>query len=315
MRRVEPADPDSRVSKIKQALQARPMPEGASWAMRRFAMEAAQTGLEIPEDVVREPVSLERPDGSTLAAEWIFVEGASSPDPKRAHAVLYLHGGGYCLGSTNTHAYLVQRLVRSSGVPALSVGYRLAPEHPFPAGLDDACLAYEHLLQDRPAQDTLVAGDSAGGGLALAMLLRRVEQAQPLPKAALLLSPWTDLTLSGDSINRLEPRDPMIARPGLERFAEAYLAGTPPQEPLVSPLLAEPNRLAQLPPLFIQVGSDEALLDDAERLAERAHHAGCKVQLEVWQDMIHVFQAFPSLREADRAFENLGDFARGMLVS
>lgn len=284
------------LEKIMQALRARPLPEGTSWQVTRAAMEIMQQGLALPSDV-----ALQSLDAGGVPAEWIGVPKSS---PERV--LLYFHGGGYAIGSIATHRHLMQRLARAARARVLGIGYRLAPEHPFPAAIDDARASYGFLLAQGigPGQ-VAIGGDSAGGGLTLALLLALRDAGEPLPACAICLSPWTDLSGSGDSITTRAAADPMVSWAGLRRFADAYLGTADPKHPLASPLFAD---LFGLPPLYLQVGNAEVLLDDSTRLAERARSAGVDVTLEVWDDMIHVFQAFPSLAESEEAIARLGAF-------
>lgn len=238
-----------------------------------------------------------------MQAEW--VETATS-DPART--LLYLHGGGYIVCSPDTHRPMVARLARASGARALLIDYRLAPEHPFPAAVEDAREAYRWLLAQgtRPSQ-IVVAGDSAGGGLTLALLLALKARGEPMPAAAVTLSPWTDLAFTSWAHLTHEKRDPMLSVHGAMLAARHYLQDTVPTEPLASPLYGD---YAGLPPLLIHAGTHEILVDDSRRVAEKAAQAGVHVELEVWDRMPHVFQAFPFLPEARRAVTEIGDFVR-----
>ena len=282
---------------VKAMLRARPVDPDATWEERREGMETAQAQLEIPRDVTCTPTS-----ANGVPCEWVETPGA---DPERA--VLYLHGGGYAIGSLATHRFLIQGIARATGCRALSVDYRLAPEHPFPAAVEDAATAARWLAEHgiAPAK-TAIAGDSAGGGLTLATLLALRDAGDPLPACAVALSPWTDLTGTGESMRTRADDDPMVTADGLQKMAAAYAPGKT-GDPLASPLFAD---LAGLPPLLIQVGTAEVLLDDSTRFAERAELAGVEVDLEVWDEMIHVFQAFPMLEEADNAIQNIGRWVR-----
>ena len=205
--------------------------------------------------------------------------------------LLYLHGGGYCIGSITTHRELAARLAVASQGRVLTLDYRLAPEHPFPAGLDDATAAYRELVGHglSPAQ-LAIGGDSAGGGLTLATLVALRDAGDPLPATAVLLSPWTDLTATSGTWATRSEADPMVTRDGLDLMARSYLDGRSDTDPLASPRYAE---LSGLPPLLVQVGDAEVLLDDSVNLRNDATAAGVDVTLDVWDEMIHVFQAFP----------------------
>jgi len=277
-----------------------------AWAMRpddplerRRRVERSARRLQPARDVVSEPVS-----AGGVKAEWL-----SSPGVDRDRVLLHLHGGGYYTGSIATHRDLISRLGRAAGMRSLAVDYRLAPEHPFPAALDDATTAYRWLLSEGfdPARIVL-AGDSSGGGLALATLVKLRDDGVPLPARAVLLSPWTDLALTGDSVTRNASRDPINRARYLEISPPLYAGSEDVKNPLISPLYADP---AGLPPLLIQVGSDETLLDDSTRFAERARAAGVDVTLEIWPGMFHVFQMSARfLPEARRAIEVAGAFMR-----
>ncbi len=247
---------------------------------------------------------LEMIDADGVPAAWVQREGA-----RQDHVVLYLHGGGYVVGSIRTHQTLAAYLSRAADARVLLIDYRLAPEHPFPAAVEDAVRAYRWLLgQGIAPERTAVAGDSAGGGLTVATLLALEEADQPLPRAAACLSPWLDLTMSGETIETLADRDPVVRRPDLHFMAKAYLRGADPKTPTASPLFGD---LAGLPPILIQVGTDEVLLDDARRFAEKAREAGVSVELDVWQDMIHVWQAAAGfVPESWKAIRRIGAFLK-----
>ena len=235
-----------------------------------------------------------------LEAEWI-VPSAGAPKG----AVLYLHGGGYCAGSIASHRALAARLALASRCRVLLIDYALAPERPFPAGLRDAERAFAWLLDEGVAPERLiVAGDSAGGGLTLALLVALERAGTPRPAGAVCLSPWADLTMSGTGARSGEIDDPMIRLEDAERLAALYAGGEPLDNPLVSPLFA---RLGGLPPLLLQVGTREILLDDARRVAEAARRAGVEVRLEEWPELMHVWQIFaPMVPESVEAIEAIG---------
>jgi acetyl esterase/lipase len=250
-------------------------------------------------DVKSEPVN-----AGGVKSEWVTAPGA---DPGRA--VLYLHGGGYVIGSINTHRTLAGRISRAAKARVLVIDYRLAPEHPFPAAVEDSVAAYRWMLSTglKPSR-IAVAGDSAGGGLTVATLVAIRDAKLPVPAAGVPLSPWIDMEGLGDSMKSKAAVDPMVQKDGLLQMAAAYLAGKDPRTPLAAPLYAD---LAGLPPLLIQVGTAETLLDDSTRLAERARKAGVKVTLEPWENMIHVWQIFaPILDEGQQAIEKIGEFIR-----
>ena len=224
--------------------------------------------------------------------------------------LLYLHGGGFQVGSVRSHRDLIARLSKAAGCRALAIDYRLSPEHRFPAALKDCIAAYQWLLEQGVAPTRIaIAGDSAGGGLALSTMLVLRERGMQLPAAAVVLSAWTDLTATGESYESRADADPLNQRRTIQAMARAYLGDSAdPRDPLVSPLFAN---LAGLPPLLIQVGDREIVLDDSRRFAKKARAAGVEVELEVWDGMIHVFQQFAlELPEASLAIESIGRFLR-----
>jgi monoterpene epsilon-lactone hydrolase len=251
-----------------------------------------------------EDVRCERLDAGGVPAEWI-----TTPEAAHERVVYYLHGGGYVMGSINTHRELVSRISRAAGARALAIDYRLAPENPFPAAVEDCTAAYRWLLSTGvdPAR-LVIAGDSAGGGLTVDTLVALRDGGDPLPAAAVCLSPWVDLDQVGESMTTKAEVDPLIYREVGVRWAKAYLGDTHPHTPLAAPLHAD---LMGLPPLLIQVGSEEALLDDSTRLAERAKSAGVDVALEVWDGMIHIWHFFAAmLPEGQQAIDRIGEFVR-----
>jgi acetyl esterase/lipase len=284
---------------IVEMLRNQPVLDSATVADMRAGMEDMAGGAPLPEGTTIEVV-----DAGGVLAEWVSVAGASGDA-----VILYLHGGGYCIGSINTHRGMAARLAQACRARALNLDYRLAPEHPHPAAVDDAVAAYRWLL-DRgvaPAQIVL-GGDSAGGGLVMATLLALRDAGHPLPVAGFCLSPWVDLECSGETMTTKADVDPMVGKDGLTEMAAAYAGDHELRHPLVSPLHAD---LSGLPPLLIQVGTAETLLDDAVRLADRARNAGMDVRLEAWDDLVHVFQAFaPMVPEAVEAIDGIGRFVR-----
>lgn len=285
---------------IIQMLKARPVADpNATIDQVRAGFEAMGAMLPVEADIKAEPVS-----AGGVKAEWVSAPGAES-----SRAILYLHGGGYVIGSINTHRALAGRLSRAAKARVLLIDYRLAPEHPFPAAVDDSVAAYRWMLaQGLKPTRIAVAGDSAGGGLTAATLVAIRDAKLPVPAAGALLSPWVDLEGIGESMTTKDAADPMVHKDGLVGMAKAYLAGKNPRTPLAAPLYAV---LAGLPPLLIQVGTSETLLDDASRLAERAKKAGVNVTYEPWDKMIHVWQLFaPMLDEGQQAIEKIGAFIR-----
>ena len=239
-----------------------------------------------------------------VPAEWVAAAGAADD-----RVILYVHGGGYVMGSIATHRELAARLSKASGARVLLVDYRLAPEHPFPAAVEDATAAYRWLLaQNIKPSRIVVAGDSAGGGLALATLIALRDAKVPLPAAGVGISPWVDMEGTGASMTTRAKVDPVVQKEGLLGMAQLYLGGKDPKSPLAAPLHAD---LSGLPPLFIQVGDSETLLDDSTRVAEKAKSAGVKVDLEVWPEMPHVWHLFaPFLPEGQQAIEKIGKFVQ-----
>jgi epsilon-lactone hydrolase len=226
--------------------------------------------------------------------------------------LLYLHGGAYQIGSPATLRHLVALISDAARTRVLSVDYRLAPEHPFPAAVDDTLTAYRWLLANGtdPAR-IAIAGDSAGGGLTLAALVALRDAGVPLPAAAVAMSPWTDLALTGESLRTRAEADFMLQPAGMRETADTYLAGEDPHHPYASPLYAD---LRGLPPLLIHVGDAEVILDDSTRFAARARDAGVDVTLEVWDEMPHVWHAFAGLLpEADQAVARIGSWLRDLL--
>ena len=278
-----------------------PLDLGGDVAEQRQIFAEMMRATPIADDVATTPGLL-----GDVPVTFIDVAGASGTDEG---ILFYLHGGAYAIGSAELSVGLASDLARRAGIGAVSVDYRLAPENPYPAGLDDAVAAYTALLADRPAAQIAMAGESAGAGLAAATLLRIKDAGLPLPAATLLMSPSADLTLSGDSIVGKASVDPALTPDGLRRRAADYTApDTDLTDGLVSPIFAD---LHGLPPLMIQAGSHEILLDDAVRLAARAAAADVSVRLEITPEVPHVFQAFAALLdEGDAALTGGGAFLR-----
>jgi acetyl esterase/lipase len=288
---------DAEIEVIRAQLAARPRPAGL--AERRQRLDALGAPYHLPPDVAVEPV-----DAGGVAAEW-----TTTPEADPGRVILFLHGGGYISGSIASHRHMIAEAGRQARARTLALGYRLAPEHPFPAALDDAIAGVRFLLAQGFAQSRLaIAGESAGGGMAVATLVSLRDVGLPLPACAWLSSPWVDLEQRGGSMATKAAVDPLIQRPYLDELATAYLNGADPRTPLASPLNAD---LRGLPPLLIQVGSAETLLDDAVRLAGVAGAADVRVTLDVWPDMIHAWHLFhPQLAAGRRALAAVGDFIR-----
>ena len=261
-------------------------------ADQRAGYELLGAMIPMPDGVHVEPLG----DDAPVSGEWL------TPDEVvGGRTLLYLHGGGYVIGSPSTHRSLAARLATGAKARVVLLDYRLAPEHPHPAALDDALGAYRWLVEEVGVDPTAlaVAGDSAGGGLALASLVAARDAGLSMPAAAVPLSPWTDLTLSAGSIVANAATEVLLQRELVERWAEQYAGGTPLDAPLVSPLFAD---LTGLPPLLIHVAAEEALLDDATRLAERAAAAGVEVTCAVVAERFHVWHLVAGIApEADEA--------------
>ena len=285
---------------IRALLTSKPRPVG--WAERRARLD--EVGARWP---VAEDVTLETVDAGGVPGEFSLAPGS---DPSKV--LLFFHGGGYCSGSIVSHRRMVTEAGRACGVRTLAVGYRLAPEHPFPAALDDGLAAWRFLRGiGIEGRHILVGGDSAGAGLTLALLQELRGAGEALPACAWLVSPWTDLTMSGDTLAAKDADDPLIHKGYLEELAAAYVpAGMDRRDPRLSPLFAN---LAGLPPLLVQVGSEEALLADATRFTEAAGAARVAVTLEVWPHMIHAWPVWNArLEPGRRALAHLGAFIRNL---
>lgn len=263
----------------------------------RRSMEKLGARARLPAGCCAEPVTI-----ASLTAEWVIPSQAVD-----GRAILYLHGGAYCLGSARSHRFLGGYVARAAQCRVLLLDYRLAPEHPFPAAVDDAVAAYRWLLAEGYQPDDLtIMGDSAGGGLALAALLALRDAKERLPGTAVCISPWTDLAGTGDSMTGKRQADVLLTPELLARYAAWYGNGRDLTHPLISPHYAS---LAGLPRLLIQVGENEILLDDATRLAARARADGVDITLEVWPGMVHVWHALAALiPESRQAIGRIGEF-------
>jgi len=268
-------------------------------------MQALVERMPAPLGRLSSRVELRSVDVGSIPGEWIVPREGDS-----AVTLYYLHGGGYVLCSVATHRHLIARLCLVAQARALGINYRLGPQHPFPAALDDAVAGYRWLLQHQPARRIIIAGDSAGGGLAVATMIALRRSGDPLPAGAVLLSPWVDLASEDDSLEENAHVDYLGGDPRfLDRMAGMYLGGADRRDPLASPVHGD---LRGLPPLLIQAGGVEMLLDQAERLAQRARSAGVDAELQVWPNMVHVWQAFGGLfaRQAREALVEIGSFVR-----
>ena len=279
-------------------LTSRPRAENPTLAEQRAGFEALAQMFPVADDVIVQSLAV-----GSIDADWVSVPQS---DPNRV--VLYLHGGGYVIGSNTTHRELASRIARAARARVLVLDYRLAPEHPFPAAVDDATAAFGWLLdQDVAPARIAIAGDSAGGGLTLATLLALKGAGVRLPACAVCLSPWTDLEGTGQSARPGAVDDPILTLEGLQAMGRQYSAHDP-QNPLAAPLYGD---YAGIPPLLIQVGTRELLLDDAVRVADNARRAGVDVTLEKEEGLIHVWQLFgPQVPESAAAVERIGAFVR-----
>ena len=240
----------------------------------------------------------------------LYVEWLTPVDRMDDKLLLYLHGGGYVVGGCDMHRQVVSHIARAGRIQALLPEYRLSPESKYPAAIEDALGIYRTLLaRGTQAENIVLAGDSAGGGLVMATLLSLRDAGEPLPAAAILLSPFLDATASGESMQSRAMQDPWFHAQDILMIADYYCEPQQRRDPLVSPVFAD---VGGLPPLYIQVGDDEILLSDSERIAENIIAAGGEIRLEIWPEMWHVFQMFVGkMPESGRAIDNIGDFIRG----
>src|SRR5713101_4766437 len=285
---------------------------GLRWLVKRrnyreLSIERHRQFASTAERLVRNPPAGTKTLGVDAGGVKADLITTAASEPHRH--VLFLHGGGFIIGSPSLYRHLTWRIAETTRARVLAVDYRLAPEHPFQVALEDAVTAYHWLLANgADPRRIAVTGDSAGGGLVFSLMLRLRDEGVLLPGAAVALSPWTDLALTGPSLRLNAAADPMLSAEDPPQFVDDYLAGTDPRTPYASPLYGDP---AGLPPTIIQVGSDEILLDDSVRLAERMRAAGCQVQLEVWPRMPHTWQVWARvLPEARAAIERIGAFVQ-----
>jgi acetyl esterase/lipase len=297
---MEPIDIDG----IRALLIAKPRPVG--WTERRARLDEVGSVWPVATDVRLTPLTI-----GDLSAEWSSVPGSDA-----SRVLMFFHGGGYCSGSIRSHRRLVTEAGRAAGVRTLAVGYRLAPEHPFPAAYDDALLAWHFLRREGIAAPCIaVGGDSAGGSMSLALTLQLRDAGEALPGCLWLASPWVDLTLSGNTLASKDSVDPLIHKGYLGELVDAYLGdgSIDRRDPRVSPFFAN---LRAIPPSLIQVGSAETLLDDSVRLAGALGAADVSVTLEVWPHMIHAWALWNARLEAGRdALASAGGFMRRHLFS
>jgi epsilon-lactone hydrolase len=291
----------SEIEAIRALLSSKPRPVG--WANRRQRLDEIGDVAPVADDVKLTAVDL-----GGLPGEWSIVPGSDA-----SRVLMFFHGGGYCSGSIRSHRGMVTEAGRAAGIRTLAVGYRLAPEHPFPAAFDDAMTAWRFVRKEGiAAARVAIGGDSAGGGLTVALINRLRSSGEEQPGCAWLVSPWTDLTMSGSTLASKDAVDPLIHKSYLGELADAYLpAGLDRKDPRVSPLYSD---VRGFPPTLIQVGSDETLLADATRFAAAAGAADVAVTLEIWPHMIHAWPLFNARLEAGRrALASAGRFMRSHL--
>ena len=289
------------IDAIRALLSAKPRPVG--WVERRQRLDEVGSVWPAATDVKLEPVDL-----GGVPGEWSSVAGSDA-----SRVLMFFHGGGYCSGSIRSHRRLVTEAGRSAGIRTLAVGYRLAPEHPFPAAMEDALTAWKFLRQHGiAARHIAIGGDSAGGGLAVVLNNRLRDADEELPGCVWLVSPWTDLTMSGSTLITKDNVDPIIHKGYLGELADAYVPpGMGRKDPRVSPLYAY---LKGLPPMLVQVGSAETLLEDATRFAAAAGAADVSVTLEIWPHMIHAWPMWNAgLKPGRSALAHAGTFMRAHL--
>ena len=289
---------ESEIDAIRTLLTSKPRPIG--WTERRLRIEEVGSVWPVAGDVELAAIDL-----GGLPGEWSITPGSDA-----ARALLFFHGGGYCSGSIFSHRRMVTEAGRAAGARTLAVGYRLAPEHPFPAAYDDALAAWRFLRnQGIAAAHIAIGGDSAGGGLSIALTNRLRAAGEDQPACLWLASPWTDLTMSGSTLLTKDAVDPLIHKGYLDELASAYLpAGINRKDPRVSPLFSD---LRGFPPTLVQVGSDETLLDDAVRFAAAAGAAEVAMTLEIWPHMIYAWPMWNArLEPGRRALADAGAFIR-----
>jgi acetyl esterase/lipase len=256
-----------------------------------------------PRNVNVEKISIEE-----ISCEWLF-----PPKCDKNYVMIYLHGGAYIAGSPNTHRGIAARIGRVAEIPVLFIDYSRAPENPFPAALEDVVKVYIWLINQKmiDPKKMIIAGDSAGGGLTLSTLVKFRDDSIPLPAAAVCLSPWTDLAITGESIETKAEEEIMLTRRELQESAEVYLNGADSKNPLASPLYAD---LKGLPPILLQTGASEIILDDTVRFAEKAVKAGVDVTADIWSKMWHVFQIYGNLMpESKKAIKKIGSYIQEKL--
>ncbi len=290
----------AQLTAIRSMLAANPIiAPGASLADMRKGLDAM--GNMVPRLAEVSALAI---DAGGVPAEWLIPQANAA-----TRVVLHLHGGGYVLGSVQSHRALLERLAIAAGCRVLAPNYRLAPEAPFPAAVEDACAAYRWLIaQGISPKSIAVSGDSAGGGLVLATLFALRDAGDALPACAIAISPWTDMEGLGASMQTRAAVDPMVQKSGIDDLARIYLNGADPKSPLASPLYGS---FKGLPPLLIQVGDAETLLDDTTRITPKMKADGLDVTVEIWPEMIHVWHLFAAmLDEGQAAIDRIGAFVR-----
>ncbi len=294
------------VEQLKGILAASPRGPGflAPPLEARAAFNLKLSKFAVPEDVKTTPISI----------SGVRVVRAKVPESREDRVLLYFHGGAYIAGTPEGFLGLTAQLARSAGSTLYSVDYRLGPEHPFPAATDDAIAVYARIQEKFGAEQIIVAGDSAGGGLALALLLAARDQGLPQPAGAILLSPWVDLTLRSAISGKSEDRDPLLSIAALSQSAHSYLSGSDPEDHLASPLFANLENLA---PISIHVGTEEVLQNDARQLHDRLLAASGASTLKVWSGMVHDWALFWQfgLDEAIAVIAEFGETSRSLLSS
>jgi epsilon-lactone hydrolase len=291
---------DPEITELRAIIAARP--RASEIAQMRLDADARAKAFPLPADVSVQPVI-----ANGVRAEW-----TSTPDADPSSAILYLHGGGYVICSLDSHRHLVAEIGRASGTRTLAIDYRLAPEHPFPAPVEDTVAAYRYLLASGLTPNRIaLAGDSAGGGLVIGSLLAIREAGLPLPGCGWCISPWVDMEALGESFTDRAEADPTVQRDTIRMMAQWYLGGADPRHPHAAPIYGD---LRGLPALLIQVGAAETLLDDSMALARKAGAADVLVDLQIWPEMIHIWHIyFPMLSAGRRAIASGGTFVRNAL--
>jgi monoterpene epsilon-lactone hydrolase len=292
---------DAEIAALREKVASRPRSDDYRQRRKDIDKRGLQYGL--PADVAVEPVN-----ANGVRAEW-----TSTSQAERDTALLYLHGGGFVIGSLDSHRHLVAEAGRAAKAWALALDYRLAPEHPFPCAVEDAVEGYRFLLSRgyRPGR-IAIAGDSAGGGLVVSAMVAIRDAGLPQPGCGWCISPWVDLEAIGETMSTKAAADPTVQKAGILEMARMYLNGADPRSPLAAPIYAN---LAGIAPLLIQVGAAETLLDDALRLAKTAGAADVRVDLQIWPEMIHVWHLFhPELKAGLAAIQQGGAFVRAMIA-